>query len=142
MGNNYAGHTSVLYRIYYLVLGICIKSACRFVKYHDSRIGCQCTSDLYALPLTARDVFSSNRELAVILTVSVHYYLMDTCVLCRKDHFKILDRCIPHLNILRYAALKQRNILIDNSNRACKNILGDIGYAFAVDHDLAAPWSV
>ena len=57
----------------------------------------------------------------------------------RHDHLKVLDRVIPHLDVVGDGVLEENDVLIDNGQRAGENAAVDPAHGLAVEQDLAAP---
>ena len=64
---------------------------------------------------------------------------MDLGVARREDHLVVLDRRIPHLDIVGDRIFKQRDILIYDSQRSPENSFIDLPDRLSVKEDLTAP---
>ena len=57
-------------------------------------------------------------------------------------HLVVLDRGVPHLDIVGYGILKQRDLLIHDGQRSPKHRLVDLAEGLSVEEDLSAPWLI
>ena len=121
-----AGNTALFNGIDYIELGFCIQRAGCLVQNHNGRVFCKNSCNLKSLSLSARKILAALGNLIIVTAVAPHDLLVNLCVPCRQDHFKILNGGIPHFDVIRDAVLKQRDLLIDHGDRPRKHIAVDL----------------
>ena len=139
VGDDDAGDAPVADGLDRLVLRPGIEGAGRLVQNDDRGILGQDPGDLQALALAAGQVLAVFRDPAVIAARPLHDIVVDLGVAGRQDDFKILDRVIPHADVVGDGVLKQDDVLVHDRDRARKDTPGNVSDGLAVEEDLAAP---
>ena len=139
VSNNDAGNSSVLDGLDHLIFGLGIKCRGCFVKDDDRGILCKHSRNFDSLTLTAREILTALGKLVVIAAVTLHNVLVELRIARRHNHFKVLDRAIPHFDVVGNRVFEKNNILVNDRKRSCKHASVYLCHWLTVKENFSTP---
>ena len=139
MCNDDAGDAARNDRIDDFIFGPGIKGGGGFIKNDDSRILRKDAGNFNPLALTAGEVAAAFNQHMPVTVRPGDDILMDLRVFRRKNHFKIFDGVVPHLDVVCDGVLKEDDILVNDRKRSGEDAAVDFLLGLSVKGNGAFP---